>query len=382
MIEKEAPGWWFPRNGVSTRPVKAYDGQYRCDKLSIVFGTPGSGKTTMLIANLHRWGVEQGYGPFKAVYIALEGGEDAVACAEAHRQNIGILPDGGTPLVTVLPVPEFHLLDDAWLTSWLAEVDAGRRGVVWTCEDFGDDDETEQALADTRAAIEGPDVVVIDSLSRAIAGHDENSSAVMSQAVAAAERVQRAFGARALFLVHHPAGDSARPRGSSALFAAAYSAVRIQRRGDVVTVTNTKARGFKEGVVRQYRRRSEVLDTRIHESALWRMEFDEISLTKADKRAAPTAPRPHETVPSAPTPPEPKAAPPSAGLRGLPFECWKALALGAGQSMSEAAAVGTLKSHPCLGDVEARRRLVRIADVLKSWQTRGLMVGGVVTNPA
>lgn len=388
MLVKDPPGWFLPRTYASAPEPYAltYDSQYPREGLVAVIGPPGCGKTTMLLANLHRWGVERhntrpGSGPLRAVYIALEGGSAALGCAESHRQQIGQLPDGDTPLVTVLTPGEFRLLDRAWLENWLAELGAGRRDMEWSDADGEFEGDSLLALVDARAAIARPDIVVLDSLSRAIAGHDENSNAVMSAVVEAAELIRHAFGADALFLVHHPAGGSTQPRGGSALLGALDGAVSVRRRGDDVTVTNTKARHFPDGVVRRFRRRLETLDTLIHPEPLCRMEFDEVPTAEASKPKAPTPPRAPAPDPVVPTPAKAHDGHPTAALRGLPLECWQALALGAGESVTEADATTTLKHHPCLAGVEARRRLSRIAEVMRAWRTRGLLVDGTITNP-
>src|SRR5690606_24492906 len=72
-------------------------------------------------------------------------------------------------------------------------------------------------VAAVRAAVgpDGVDLVVIDTLSRAIAGLDENSSEAMTGAVAAADRIRAELGA-AVLLVHHAGKDETRgARGHS-----------------------------------------------------------------------------------------------------------------------------------------------------------------------
>lgn len=73
-----------------------------------------------------------------------------------------------------------------------------------------------------------PDILVLDTLSRATAGMDENSSA-MAQVVGILDHLRDAFDL-ATVIVHHTAlGDVERPRGHSSLKGAASSYVRIHQ---------------------------------------------------------------------------------------------------------------------------------------------------------
>ena len=76
------------------------------------------------------------------------------------------------------------------------------------------------------------DVVVVDTLSRAIAGLDENDSKAMGLIIAAAKILQEMIGGLLLF-VHHTGKDASRGmRGHSALHAAVDCAIEVKRTGD------------------------------------------------------------------------------------------------------------------------------------------------------
>lgn len=80
-------------------------------------------------------------------------------------------------------------------------------------------------------------LIVIDTLSRAMAGLDENQTADMSRAVAACDLLRVRFGC-AVLLVHHEGKDSSKGlRGSSALLGAIDTSIHIQRNEENGIVT-------------------------------------------------------------------------------------------------------------------------------------------------
>jgi len=92
-------------------------------------------------------------------------------------------------------------------------------------------------------------LVIIDTLSRAIAGGNENSSEDMTAAVAAVDRIRKESGAHVL-LVHHCGKDEARgSRGHSSLRAAVDTEIELFRpEGESVTTAHvTKQRDLEGG---------------------------------------------------------------------------------------------------------------------------------------
>lgn len=87
-------------------------------------------------------------------------------------------------------------------------------------------------LANAILAAGNADVVVVDTLSRAISGLDENDSKAMGQIIAAAKILQDLLGGLLLF-IHHTGKDAARGmRGHSSLHAAVDCAIEVRRSGD------------------------------------------------------------------------------------------------------------------------------------------------------
>ncbi len=92
--------------------------------------------------------------------------------------------------------------------------------------------------------------IIVDTLSRALAGGDENSSTDMGALVRGADRVRTATGAH-LSLVHHAGKDHARgARGHSLLLGAVDTEIEIKRHDEtrgVIEMTVTKQRDLEVG---------------------------------------------------------------------------------------------------------------------------------------
>ena len=405
------------------RPVpaseKSFEGLIARRGLAVVYGDPGTGKTSWLMSQLYRWGEANTGRGLKVLFLALEGVEDAREWAAAHRRERPAryspwctsksgLDRRDTNLVVLEPA-DFSLLDRAVLAAWLESVDAGGgTGTFWGLP--------ESKLTSGQAAMEydyitvtDPDIIVVDSLSRALDGADENDNGTMSRAAAALEYIRETFGASLIIVIHHPAAGTTHLRGGSALLGVVDSATHVARRGNMLTVKNRKARGFPDGEVKRYtRRRAPSLSLDEKEPELFRMEFDELPAAETEGGAAkaPKGPSPAplpsepgvladvstsqgepradskavegESEPSPPTPP----AHPADALQGRPAALWKALGLAPGESIPTTEAIERLKSHPVLEGVEARRRTVRLREVFDSFERRGLITGGVIQNPA
>lgn len=79
-------------------------------------------------------------------------------------------------------------------------------------------------------------LVVIDTLARSMAGADENSSQDMGQYIHTADWLRDRTGCGVL-IVHHSGVEGSRPRGSSALFGAADTLVRVDGEGGYLRVS-------------------------------------------------------------------------------------------------------------------------------------------------
>jgi AAA domain len=107
------------------------------------------------------------------------------------------------------------------------------------------------ALVDTCKQVEaetGEDVVliVIDTISRALAGGDENSPKDMGAIVAATSKLQAETKAHVLWVHHMPQDGAERLRGHGALLGAMDTTVHVQP-GDVKTASVVKANDSEEG---------------------------------------------------------------------------------------------------------------------------------------
>ena len=99
------------------------------------------------------------------------------------------------------------------------------------------------------AAGESVGLIVIDTLSRAIAGDDENSAQDISAFIGRAAEIGRATGA-AVMVVHHPGKDEARGmRGSNAFLGAADMMIKITQDGEVREVETEKVKDGQKGRV-------------------------------------------------------------------------------------------------------------------------------------
>ena len=94
-----------------------------------------------------------------------------------------------------------------------------------------DADDINELVEAIQAAGTG-DVVVLDTLSRATPGTDENDSKAMGQIIASAKLLQDLIGGLVL-LIHHTGKDASKGmRGHSSLHAALDCAIEIRRYGD------------------------------------------------------------------------------------------------------------------------------------------------------
>jgi hypothetical protein len=89
-------------------------------------------------------------------------------------------------------------------------------------------------------------LIVIDTISRALCGGDENSPKDMGAIVATTSRLQTETKAHVLW-VHHMPQDAERLRGHGALLGAMDTTVHVEKLGEVRTATVVKANDSEEG---------------------------------------------------------------------------------------------------------------------------------------
>jgi KaiC/GvpD/RAD55 family RecA-like ATPase len=197
---------------------------------SVIYGESNCGKTfiALEIALSIAMGkevfgrkVKKGF----VVYLALEGGRGTTNRTVAFRKHYKLSKDLDLPFAIVSS--SVNLLDPNADASVL--VDKIRE----------------------YSAVRGetPALVVIDTLSRALAGGDENASQDMSALVASVDLIRKATGAHVM-VVHHSGKDSSKgARGHSSLRAATDTEIEIKVEKDdpIRTITIRKQRDQEMG---------------------------------------------------------------------------------------------------------------------------------------
>jgi len=195
-----------------------YDGS-----LIVVYGATNAGKTFWAInlsahvtlgRNWHGRSVAQG----GVVYLATEGGGGITGRLRACWQHCR--PKSDEPPLFVIP--------DA----------------IDLCRSDADTDLLIEQIVPL-----GPVLIVVDTLSRALAGGNENASDDMGALVRNLDRIRRETGAAVMVIHHSGKNEAAGARGHSLLRAAADTEIEITKEGDVVAATVTKQRERAAGDV-------------------------------------------------------------------------------------------------------------------------------------
>jgi KaiC/GvpD/RAD55 family RecA-like ATPase len=199
QAELPAPGQWLVKGLIGARDLVLVYGQTSCGKTFWTIDLVAS------IAAELQWRRRRTKRAL-VVYVAAEAGQTIMRRFIAWRdRNVGDAREQDVPLA-IIP-RAFNLLeplDVATLMRQLREL-AAERG-------------------------EGLGLVVIDTLSRSMAGGDENSAADMTRAIATADLIRDEL-ACAVLLIHHSGKDAARgARGHSALASAADTVVSVADR--------------------------------------------------------------------------------------------------------------------------------------------------------
>lgn len=194
----------------------------------VVYGPPGSGKSFLLAdmmltcaagavgtgdspEEFREW-FEYRTNPFGVVYVVAEGADDFMVRLHAWRLTRGVAADAVIPFV-FLP----------------------------TSVDLGKEEADAERLKAEIAAIDlemrvrcgvGVGAVVIDTVSRALAGGNENDSAVMGAFVRNCEGIGKSLGI-AVIGVHHGGKEGGKgPRGHESLLGAADFSIEVTPRGE------------------------------------------------------------------------------------------------------------------------------------------------------
>lgn len=187
-------------------------------ELSEIHGPPGSAKTFLALdISLHvalgmNWrGLRTHHGG--CVYLSLEGGVGIRNRIAAFKKHHGI-EIGNAPL---------------WVMPEHADL----------CDERGDTDELIREIQ----RIEGDvDLIVVDTLARALSGGNENSAEDMGALIKNLDRLRAETGAHAM-LIHHSGKDATKgARGSTALLGAVDTALEIKATSGTRTASVVKQR--------------------------------------------------------------------------------------------------------------------------------------------
>lgn len=201
-------------------------GMIGAESLSIIYGDPGAGKSFVTLDMALRLSLGMDWHgirtkPVGVLYIAGEGARGIGKRITGWRLKHGVsLHDARFML---LPVA-VQFMDDAELAKLIRTIDEAKRRLNF---DIG--------------------LIVIDTVSRAIAGVDENTQDTMSRFVAACDRVRQHAGG-ACIGVHHSGKDKDRGmRGSSVLLGACDAAIRLTKDHGIATLAIEKQKDAEEG---------------------------------------------------------------------------------------------------------------------------------------
>jgi hypothetical protein len=206
--------------------VKSFliDGFLGRDEISIWYGPPECGKSTAKIdaachvATGRPWcGRAVLRGP--VLYVAAERGQTVKRRILAWRLEHGV---HDFPLAVI----------DDTVDLRTGKVDADR--II--------------AAAKALGTLSGQPVVwiIFDTLSRVLAGGDENSSRDMGLLVLSIDRIYRETGAHCSLVHHVPLGNDGRMRGHGAAPGAADTTVRVEKQNGIVTVAIDKGSDLPE----------------------------------------------------------------------------------------------------------------------------------------
>lgn len=193
--------------------------------LAVMFGPSGSGKSFLVLDMLQSLALGHDWFGHKVkhcslTYVALEG-ETGVA----NRIKAYLSRHGSTPVDIRYVTQPFNLLDS---------------------DDIN-------ALATAILAAGTGDVVVLDTLSRATPGSDENDSKDMGKIVSAAKVLQDLVGGLVLLIHHTGKVQSNGMRGHSSLHAALDCAIEVKRKGDQREWIVAKSKDGEDGATHSFK---------------------------------------------------------------------------------------------------------------------------------
>lgn len=196
------------------------------DGLSVIYGEPGAGKSFIALDLALRVAMGMDWHGARTkqagvLYIAAEGARGLGKRITGWKLRHGVSTHGAP--FKALPVAVQMLDDDH------------RAKLIQTVNDVA-------AELDFTIGL-----VVVDTVSRSIAGADENKQETMTEFVRGCDEVKQAAGG-ALLAVHHSGKDKERGmRGSSVLLGAVDAAIRISKSEHIVTFEVEKQKDAEQG---------------------------------------------------------------------------------------------------------------------------------------
>lgn len=195
------------------------------DGLTIVYGDPGAGKSFIVLDMALRLAMAMDWHGAATqatgvLYIAGEGARGIGKRIKGWRREHGL--EGVDAPFLLLPVA-VELLDDKQRAKLLRTIDAA---VVRAGFQIG--------------------LIVVDTVSRALAGSDENGQEAMGAFVSACDAIKHHTGG-ALIGVHHSGKDKDRGmRGSTVLLGACDASIKITKSEKLVTLKTEKQKDAEE----------------------------------------------------------------------------------------------------------------------------------------
>lgn len=189
--------------------------------LTVLYGPSGSYKSFLALAwSLHIASGTPWYGrevkPGPVVYLSLEGGFGLARRVEAWRREVpdADLSDNFRAVVAPLSLLEKPTVEE--LARVVGEV------------------------------FDAPAMIVVDTMSRAMLGGDENSPTDVGALIGALDELMHLWSCASLLVHHTGHGDKSRERGHSSLPAAADCRIGMTRVTDRVTVEQVKSKDSEE----------------------------------------------------------------------------------------------------------------------------------------
>lgn len=124
--------------------------------------------------------------------------------------------------------------------------------------------------------IESPVLIIIDTLARNFGGQDENSTQAMNLFVANLDLIRSTFKGATVLVVHHTGhGNGDRGRGSSVLRGALDTEIKVEKLGEVVTMSVVSQKDGEPTPPKHFRLKRETIATDSQGLAVTSVRLDE-----------------------------------------------------------------------------------------------------------